>query len=145
MRAVYLWLARIITLLVVIQAMTIAWAYFGLNQYLLDDGGTLDKAALESETLDFPGAAGLDLHSIAGERVLPVLALLLVIVAFFAKVPKGVVIALVIFGLVILQVVVSKIGNAELGLIHGLNAFLIFGAAMAAAMKAKEPATTAAA
>ena len=49
MRTAYLWLARIITLLVVIQAMSISWAYFGVNQYLVKDGGTLDKAAIESE------------------------------------------------------------------------------------------------
>jgi len=138
MRAAYLWLARLITLLVVVQAMTIAWAYFGVQEYLEKDGGTLDKAAIESKTLDFPGAMGLDIPSIAGERVLPVVALLLLIVSFFAKVSKGVVIALVTFVLVLAQIAVTKVGGADLGLFHGLNAFLIFGAAMAAAMKAKE-------
>ena len=143
MRAAYLWLARLITLLVVVQAMSIAWAYFGVQQYLVEDGGTLDKAAVQSETLDFPGAIGFGIHSIAGERVLPVVALLLLIVSFFAKVSQGVVIALVTFALVIIQIAVTKVGSADLGLFHGLNAFLIFGAAMAAAMKAKESPTTA--
>jgi len=145
MRAAYLWLARLITLLVVVQAMSIAWAYFGVQQYLVKDGGTLDKAAIQSETLDFPGAMGFDIHTIAGERVLPVVALLLLIVSFFAKVSQGVVIALVTFALIIIQIAVTKFGSAELGLFHGLNAFLIFGAAMAAAMKAKETPATAAA
>lgn len=145
MRAAYLWLARLITLLVLVQAMSIAWAYFGVQQYLVEDGGTLDKAAIESETLDFPGVMGFDIHAIAGERVVPVVALLLLIVSFFAKVSKGVAIALVILALVILQIVFTKTGSVELGLFHGLNAFLIFGAAMAAAMKAKEAPTAAAA
>ena len=145
MRAAYLWLARLITLLVVVQAMSIAWAYFGVQQYLVKDGGTLDKAAIESNTLDFPGAMGFDIHAMAGERVLPVVALLLVIVSFFAKVSQGVVIALVTLALVIVQIVVTKVGSADLGLFHGFNAFLIFGAAMAAAMKAKEPAAAVAA
>jgi hypothetical protein len=145
MRAAYLWLARLITLLVVVQAMSIAWAFFGVHQYLVKDGGTLDKAAVESETLDFPGITGFPIHEIVGERVLPVVALLLLIVAFFAKVSQGVVIALVTLVLVIVQIVVTKIGVADLGLFHGLNAFLIFGAAMAAAMKAKEAPVSAAA
>jgi len=145
MRAAYLWLARIITLLVVVQAMTIAWGYFGVQQYLVKDGGTLDKAAYESESLDFPGAMGLSIHAVAGERVLPVVALLLLIVAFFAKVSQGIVIALATLVLVVAQIVVTKVGGADLGLFHGLNAFLIFGAAMAAAMKAKEAPVAAAA
>ncbi len=145
MRAAYLWLARIITLLVVIQAMSISWAYFGVNQYLVKDGGTLDKAAIESETLNFPGVVGFAVHGIAGERVLPVVALLLLIVSFFAKVPKGVVIALVTLVLIVAQIAVTMMGRADIGLFHGLNAFLIFGAAMAAAMKAKEPSAAAAA
>jgi len=145
MRAAYLWLARLITLLVVVQAMSIAWAFFGVHQYLLNDGGTLDKAAIESETLDFPGITGFPIHEIAGERVLPTLALLLVIVSFFAKVPKGVVIAVVTLVLIVAQIAVTKVGGADLGLFHGLNAFLIFGAAMAAAMKAKEAPAAAAA
>lgn len=138
MRAAYLWLARLITLLVVVQAMSIAWAYFGVQEYLVKDGGTLDKAAIESKTLDFPGAMGFDIHLIAGERVLPVVALLLLIASFFAKVSRGVVIALVTLALIVVQIVLTKLGSANLGLFHGLNAFLIFGAAMAAAMKAKE-------
>jgi len=145
MRAAYLWLARIITLLVVVQAMSIAWAYFGVQQYLVKDGGTLDKAAIESDTLDFPGAMGFPIHEILGERVLPVVALLLLIVSFFAKVSQGVVIALVTLALVIVQIVVTKVGSADLGLFHGFNAFLIFGAAMAAAMKAKGTPATASA
>lgn len=138
MRAAYLWLARLITLLVVVQAMSIAWAFFGVHYYLLKDGGTLDRAAVESNTLDFPGITGFPIHEIVGERVMPVVALLLLIVAFFAKVSKGVVIALVTLVLVILQIAVTKLGSADLGLVHGLGAFLIFGAAMGAAMKAKE-------
>jgi hypothetical protein len=138
MRAAYLWLARLITLLVVVQAMSIAWAFFGVHQYLLKDGGTLDKAAIESNTLDFPGMTGFPIHAIVGERVLPIVALLLLIASFFAKVSQGVAIALVTFALIVVQIVVTKVGSADLGLFHGLNAFLIFGAAMAAAMKAKE-------
>lgn len=138
MRAAYLWLARLITLLVLVQAMSIAWAYFGVQQYLVKDGGTLDKAAIESETLNFPGVMGFEIHAIAGERVLPVVALLLLIASFFAKVSQGVVIALVILVLVVLQIALTMTGSVHLGLFHGLNAFLIFGAAMAAAMKAKQ-------
>jgi hypothetical protein len=150
MRAAYLWLARIITLLVVVQAMTIVFAVSGLFHWITEKGGSVDASVVadwEATPPTFTGAIGHYIHWITGERVFPALALLLLIVAFFAKVNQGVVLALVLLVLVLLQTVTGLYGDKMpyLGLIHGLNAFMIFGAAMAAAMKAKEPAATAAA
>jgi hypothetical protein len=150
MRAAYLWLARIITLLVVVQAMTIVFAVAGLFNWISEKGGSVDAsvvAAWDETPPTFTGAIGHFLHSVTGERVFPALALLLVIIALFAKVSQGVAIALVLFVLVVLQTVTGLYGDRMpyLGLIHGLNAFMIFGTAMAAAMKAKEPVAAAAA
>ena len=150
MRAVYLWLARIIALLVVVQAMLIVFAVAGLFNWLTEKGGSVDASVVagwDTTPPTFTGAIGHFIHGMLGERVFPVLALLLVIVAFFAKVSQGVVLALVLLALVLLQTFTGLYGDKMpyLGLVHGLNAFMIFGAAMAAAMKAKEPAAAAAA
>ena len=148
MRAAYLWLARIISLLVVVQAMTIAFAVSGLFHWVGAQGGAIDDSVVkgwETTPPTFTGAIGHMIHSIMGERVLPVLALLFLLVAFFAHVNRGVVIALVLFVLVMLQTFSGLSGDQMpyLGLWHGLGAFLVFGAAMAGAMKAKEaPAAT---
>jgi hypothetical protein len=150
MRAAYLWLARLISLLIVVQAMTITFAVAGLFHWITDGGGVVDDSvvkAWDQNPPTFEGAIGHYIHLMAGERVIPPLALLLLIVSFFAKVSKGVVIALVLLLLVVLQTMSGLYadGMPYLGLFHGLNAFLIFGAAMAAAMKAKKPAVAAAA
>lgn len=143
MRTTYLWLARLISLLVVVQAMTITFAVAGLFHWITADGGALDDSVVkgwEASPPTFTGAIGHFIHWMTGERVMPALALLLLIVSFFAKVSKGVVIALVLFVLVVLQTMSGLFGDGMpyLGLWHGLGAFLIFGASMAAAMKAKE-------
>jgi len=150
MRAAYLWLARLIAVLVVVQAMTIVFAVAGLFNWITEKGGSLDASVVASwdETHPtFTGAIGHLIHWKAGEQLFPALAVLLLIVAFFAKVSQGVVIALVLLLLVILQTLSGLYaeGMPYLGLFHGLNAFLIFGAAMAAAMKAKEAPAAAAA
>ena len=146
MRSAYLWLARLLALLVVVQAMTIAFAVSGLFNWITEKGGSVDASVVKSwdETPPtFTGAIGHLIHVISGERVIPVIAVLLLIVSFFAKVSKGVAIAVAIAVLVALQVVSGQKGDhiPYLGLWHGLGAFLIFGAAMAAAMEAKKPAT----
>ena len=143
MRAAYLWLARIIALLVVVQAMTIVFAVSGLFHWISAEGGAVDDSVVkgwDATPPTFTGAIGHFIHLMTGERVLPALALLLVIVAFFAHVSRGVVLALVLLVLVILQTFSGLFGDQMpyLGLWHGLGAFLVFGTAMAAAMKAKE-------
>ena len=150
MRAAYLWLARLISLMVVVQAMTITFAVAGLFHWISTGGGVVDDSVVkgwDQNPPTFEGAIGHFIHWMAGERVIPAIALLLLIVSFFAKVSKGVVIALVLFVLVVLQTVSGLYadGMPYLGLWHGFNAFLIFGASMAAAMKAKKPTVEAAA
>src|SRR5688572_21676673 len=97
MRAAYLWLARLIALLVVVQAMTIVFAVAGLFNWITEEGGSVDAsvvAAWDQTPPTFTGAIGHFIHWFAGERVFPALALLLLIISFFAKVSQGVVIAL---------------------------------------------------
>lgn len=141
MRQTYRVLASIIALLVVIQAMTMVFATAGFFHWI-DEGNTADKAVFESwqdTPPDFVGSLGFMVHGLSGTMVIPVVALLLLIVSFFAKVPRGIVIALVVVLSTALQIFmgIAAHGMPNLGLIHGLNAFILFGAAMAAIQAAK--------
>ncbi|MDT7615943.1 MAG: hypothetical protein QOF00_3390 [Pseudonocardiales bacterium] len=133
MRTTYRVLAYLIAVGVAVQAATIAYVLFGLGRWI-QDGGVLDKATMESEGAGFDGVIGFAIHGINGEMVIPALALILLVVSFFAKVPRGVMWAGVIVGLIIVQVALGIVSSAVpgLGLLHGLNALLLFAAAIAA-------------
>ncbi|MGI5131387.1 hypothetical protein ACQEVB_31600 [Pseudonocardia sp. CA-107938] len=133
MRTAYKVLAWLVAIEVVAQAAFIAWAVFGESKFI-DGGGVVDKALVESQTADFEGVAGFPLHGINGQIVVPLIGLLLLVVAFFAKIERGVALAASTFGLIVLQVLLGMFGHGLpfLGLLHGLNALLIFGAAVAA-------------
>jgi hypothetical protein len=155
MRGAYKVLANIIALLIVVQAAAMVWLISGLFIYV-DEGGTFDKAV--AETLyegDSPvnTALGLIVHSITGMMIIPLLTLALFIVSFFAKVPRGIPVATVLLILVIVQVVLGIAGYSIsfAGLLHGVNALLLFAGALHAArlpnkvvvVEKREPATTA--
>ncbi len=142
MRLVYRILAYIIAVEVAIQAAVMVWAIAGLYIWV-DGGGVLDSAVLESEEAPpFDEAAGFMIHGINGMMVMPALALILLIVSFFAKVKGGIVRALVLLVLVVLQVFLGLWGHeaAIFGLLHGLNGFLVYGLAFMAGYKAAKPA-----
>jgi hypothetical protein len=140
MRVTYQVLARLIAALVVIQAMTMVFAIAGFFTWI-DEGNTADKALFESDSPpDFVGTLGFMIHGISGMNVIPALALLLLIVSFFAKVPRGVLFAVVVVLSTALQVFagIAAHSTVALGLVHGLNAFILFGAAVAASQAAKQ-------
>jgi hypothetical protein len=144
MRQTYRVLASIIALLVVVQAMTMVFAVAGFFHWI-DDGNTADKSVFESwedNPPDFVGSLGFLIHGVSGMNAIPALALLLLIVSFFAKVPRGVLHAVVVVLSTALQVFmgIAAHSNPALGLIHGVNAFILFGAAAAAAQAAKQAA-----
>jgi hypothetical protein len=93
---------------------------------------------MESETTDFAGIVGFMVHGMNGMMVVPVVALLLIVVSFFAKVPRGVALAGAVVGLVIVQVLLGMFGHGLLGLgvLHGANALLLFAVAVIAARRA---------
>jgi hypothetical protein len=133
MRTAYRVLAWLVAIEVVVQAAMIAYAIFGESTFI-DGGGVIDKALVESETADFEGVIGFPIHGINGQFVVPLIGLALLVVAFFAKIDRGVALAASTFGLIVLQVLLGMFGHGLplLGLLHGLNALLIFGAAVAA-------------
>jgi hypothetical protein len=141
MRKTYRILADIIAIDVVIQAMAIVFGVAGLFKWI-DDGATLDSAVIESWDTDpptFNGAIGHFIHVMNGTYLIPLLGIILLIVAFFAKVDRGVTWAAIIAVSIAVQVAVGILAAdvPALGMIHGLNAFVLFGAALMAARKAK--------
>lgn len=127
MRKTYTILAWAIPVLVVIQAMAIAFALFGLGKWV-EDGGNLDKAAMESDKgVGFTGEAGFMIHGMFGEMLIPLVAILLLVVSFFTKVPGASKWA----GFVLLDVVVQialafiSFGAPVIGPLHALNAFVL--------------------
>ncbi|GAA1475762.1 hypothetical protein GCM10009623_02080 [Nocardioides aestuarii] len=148
MRTTYRFLANAIAVLVVVQAGAIAWAFFGLTNWIQNDNGVVDKALLECTDCEqqFTAEWGFAIHMFFnGIILIPLVTLLLLIVSFFAKVRGGVALAGAVFGLVVLQVVVlpalSREVGSGFGALHGVNALLLMGVAMMAGKRAAaEPA-----
>jgi len=144
MRQTYRVVAGLIALLVVVQAAMIAYAIGGVFSWI-DAGNTLDKSVVEGwddNPPDFEGAIGSFLHFfIIGTILIPLLGLILLIVSFFAKVPRGPMLAGVVFVTIVVQYLLGTFGASTstplLSLLHGLNAFIVFGAAVTAATAAK--------
>ncbi|GAB2634102.1 hypothetical protein [Kribbella swartbergensis] len=132
MKSVYRALAGLIAIGVVVQAMAIALAWFTAIKDM-DEGAVFDK----NSDLNF----GHEAHGTIGMMVMPALALLLLIVSFFAKVEGGIKWALFVVGLVALQITLAFVsfGAPVVGTLHGLNAFVLAGVASVAARKAAAP------
>ncbi len=132
MRSVYRALSGLIALGVVVQLAAIAAAWF----LVLDD---VDKGGVfDNNTRNW----GHNLHSVVGMMVIPLLAVALLVVSFFARIPGGVKWAALTFGSVVLQIVLAfaSYSVAGLGALHGLNALAVAGLAqMASKQAAKAP------
>jgi hypothetical protein len=133
MRAAYRILAMLIAAGVAVQVAVIAWGFFEVL-HQVDKGGTFGK---DSDT------AGMVAHGVIGFMIMPILALLLLIVSFLAKVPGGVMWALIVFGDTILQVLLAIVSGPApiIGLLHGLNALALAAFASVAMRKARAAAT----
>jgi heme A synthase len=141
MRGFYRGLALAVAVLVALQAAFIAFALSGLVKWVRE-GGTLDASVFaEGSTVEVGGEAGFALHAISGTFLIPLVALILVIVSFFAKIPGGTKWALIVFGVVVVQYALAFFARlAEiplLGALHGLNALILFGVAVTAAMRVR--------
>ncbi|MGZ5400874.1 MAG: hypothetical protein ACXWDM_12765 [Nocardioides sp.] len=142
MRSTYRFLAYAIAALVVVQAGALAWAFFGLTNWI-EDGGVVNKAYLECTDCESFGVAewGFAIHMFfVGFILIPLLSLILLISSFFANVRGGVALAAGIFGLVVLQVIVLPMLSREVGsgfgALHGVNALVLMGLAIMAGRRA---------
>lgn len=140
MRTTYRVLAWILALEVVVQAAAIAWALFGLTAWI-DGGGVLDAAAIESESVQFDGVVGFMVHGMNGTMIVPAVALLLLIVSFFAKLPRGVTYAAALFVMVVAQVALGIYAHSlpSLGMLHGALALAILVTAVLSARLTAAP------
>lgn len=145
MRTTYRVLAWIVAVEVLLQAAAISYAIFGFGRWI-QQGGVLDKSVMESQASLFPEEVGFMVHGLNGMMIVPVVALLLLVVSFFAGVPRGVAPAGAVVGLVALQVLLGMFahGIPGLGLLHGANALALFAVAVVAARRATLPAGAAA-
>lgn len=136
MKTVYRVFAFLIAALVMVQAAAVAYGFFGLGKWI-EDGGTLDKGAMESDTTHFTGGGGLAVHGILGSAGIPLIALVFVVIALFAKIPGGAKWALITFVTVIVQVTLGIAAHSVpiLGLLHGIVALALFGVAITAGMR----------
>ncbi|MHC1560900.1 DUF6220 domain-containing protein [Actinomycetospora sp. C-140] len=139
MRTTYRVLAWILALEVVVQAAAIAWAVFGLTTWI-EGGGVLDAAAIQSD-VQFDGVVGFMVHGMNGQIIVPAVALILLVVSFFAKLPRGVAYAATLFGLVVVQVLLGMVAHAvpALGMLHGAVALAILVVAVMSARLAAAP------
>lgn len=129
MKATYRVLAQLIALGVIVQAMSVALGWFMVLKDV-DDGGVFDK----NSDFNF----GQVTHGIIGMMVIPLLAIVLLIVSFFAGIAGGVKWAAIIFGLVALQIALAfgGFGVPALGALHGLNALALLAVAGMASRRA---------
>ena len=130
MRGAYRILAGLIAIGVVLQAAFVAAGWFTV-MHDTDSGAVYDK-----NTGDNWGQVA---HSTVGMMVIPVIALLLLIVSFFAGIPGGVKWAGITFGVTVLQIVLAfgGYGAPIVGALHGINAFALAGVASVAMRKAR--------
>jgi hypothetical protein len=134
MKATYRVLAYLIPVIVALQASFIALGVFGLGKYV-EDGNDFTKSVLENG--GSTGDIGFALHSF-GAMAAALVALVLLVVSFFAKIEGGIRAALFVFLDVVLQWVLAFVsfGVWAIGILHGLNAFLMFGLGLMAAAAA---------
>jgi heme A synthase len=137
MKTAYRVLAYVIAASVAVQAAAIGYAVFA-QLHFIEGGGTLDGATLESGA---PGSGAFIFHALYGAVVL-LLALALLIVSFFAKIPQGVRWAVIVLVCTVVQIALGTLSRllAPIGAVHGAVALVLFGVAVMAAMRARKPA-----
>jgi hypothetical protein len=130
MKRLYRVLAYMIAAGVVLQAAAIAYAVFGMFEWV-SAGGIIDKALIESEDPQLGGITGFNLHQMVGVTILPLLALLFLISSFFARIPGGIRWALIVFTTTLVQSLLGIYAHhsAAVGWLHGAVALILFTSA----------------
>ena len=136
MKQVYRVLAFLIAAGVILQAAAIAYAVFAMFEWV-GTGGTIDKALIESESPQIGGITGFKLHQLVGVTVLPLVALLLLISSFFARIPGGIRWGLIVFVTTLTQSLLGIFAHhtARVGWLHGGVALVLFICAGFAALR----------
>ncbi len=141
-------LALAICTLVTFQAAMHVWGTAGMARWI-DAGGVLDKAtgeAVAAGSRPFPEMTGIVLHGMNGMFVIPLVALVLLVVGLASRSPRAGLLGGAVLGLVLLQVTLGLLGYTHplFGLLHGINALVLFTTALYAARLGRRPASRAA-
>ena len=142
MRTAYKVLAWLVALGVVVQAASMVYAVAGLGIWVDKEGGVFDKASGEAMfegDITFTGVSGFMIHGMNGMMVIPAIALIFLIVSFFAKVPGGIAWAAYVLLAVVVQITLGLFGheNAIWGMLHGVNALILFSLAVYAGLRVR--------
>jgi hypothetical protein len=127
MRATYKVLGHLIAGLVVVQAAAIALWVFGLLHWIDDGKGHSLTPQLSDDRLEgVTGSVGIAIHSF-GAIAVALVAIVLLIISFFAKFNGAVKWAGFVFLAVLLQWVfaIASFETPGLGVLHGANAILV--------------------
>ena len=100
MKATYRVLAGLVCLLVLVQSASVAFGTFGILSFV--DGGDDYTKAVAEDRASAAGGVGQNIHSF-GAMAIAVVAILLLVVSFFAKIEGGVKWAGIVFLTVLLQ------------------------------------------
>lgn len=144
MKKTYRIVALLIAVEVVVQAAALAWAFFGLGKWIAA-GNTFNKTMLECSDCpwNFTEERGFMIHGLNGFLIIPVLGLVLLVVSFFTRDKMLIRWAGITFALILIQSqLLPELGRQFpiMGALHGLNALLLFTAAIVTRSKAKAPA-----
>jgi hypothetical protein len=125
MRTTYKVLGHSIAGFVAIQAAAIALWVFGMFKWV-DDGHSLTQQVSDDRLEGVTGSVGITIHSF-GAMIVALLAIVLLIISFFAKIPGGVKWAGFVFLAVLVQWVLAIVSFEApgLGFLHGINALAI--------------------
>ena len=146
MRSAYKNLCYFIAVLVVLQAGFVAWAFFGMTDWIDNENGVVNKELLECDDCDqnFFAEWGFALHMFfVGFVLIPLISLITLIVSFFSKVPgapkwAGGIVLLVILQVFVLPALAREI-DPIFGALHGINALVLLGVALMAAKRVEVP------
>ncbi len=143
MRIAYRVLAFVVAAEVAIQAVVMVWAVAGLGKWI-QSGGVADAALMESGGTPFPEVVGFIVHGMNGTFVIPGIALLLLILSFFTRMRGAIKWAVIVFALVVVQGQLGFLGHEIPGVggLHGLNAMVLFLAALYAGLRIGKAAST---
>ena len=132
-------LAFLVAALVVVQAASMVWAIAGLGIWV-EEGNDFTSELFESDEQPFTEVIGFMIHGMNGMMLIPLVALITMIVGLFAKFPGSTKFGVGIFLLVVLQVALGLFGheNAIFGMLHGINALVLFSTAAMGGVKAKD-------
>lgn len=128
MHSIYKYLAHLISLLVVFQSAVVVWAMAVEIRFRIDNPG--------AGAGDIPFPIGAQIHGLVGMYVIPIAALVLVALSLVLK--DGRKWALLVLLAAVVQVALGLGGimvSEYLGLLHGLNAFVLLGFAEMAAWR----------